>query len=141
MLEARLGESSSTQQSNHAGTNPEGLLVMLESLSHGKPPVLTDLSEKTTIAPLYQPGRPVFLMLIPDRTSSQQIVNFALSNLTWIHCAIRTKVFQNEHDVFWESIEKGNDTASANDHGWLSVYFSLLTVSLLFNILYIVHDG
>ncbi|KAJ5627321.1 hypothetical protein N7528_004748 [Penicillium herquei] len=132
MLEARLGESSSTQQSNHAGTNPEGLLVMFESLSHGKPPAPTDLSERTTIAPLYQPGRPVFLMLIPDRTSSQQIVNFALTNLSWIHCAIRTKVFQHEHEAFWESIENGNDTASANDHGWLSIYFSLLTVGSLY---------
>ncbi|KAJ5701952.1 hypothetical protein N7488_009500 [Penicillium malachiteum] len=132
MLEARLGESSSTQQSNHAGTNPEGLLVMLESLSHGRPPAPTDLSEKTTIALLYQPGRPVFLMLIPDRNSGQQIVNFALTNLSWIHCAIRTKVFQHEHDAFWESIGKGNDTASANDHGWLSIYFSLLTVGLLY---------
>lgn len=132
MLEARLGESSSIQPSNHAGTNPEGLLVMLESLSHGKPPCPTYLSETTAIAPLYQPGKPVFLMLIPDRISSQQILNFALTNLTWIHCAIRTKVFQQEHDAFWESIEKDNDTGSTIDHGWLSVYFSLLTVSLLF---------
>jgi hypothetical protein len=131
MLEARLGESSSTRQSSDVGANPEGLLVLLESLSHGKPPTPTYLPEQTTIAPLYQPGKPVFLMLIPDRVSSQQIVEFSLANLSWIHCAVRTKVFHREHEAFWESLERGNNHVFAHDHGWLSIYFSLLTVSIL----------
>jgi hypothetical protein len=130
MLEARLGESSSTIQSGDANSNPEGLLVMLESLSHGKSPTPTYLPEKTSIAPLYQPGKPVYLLLLPDRASSQQIIEFSLENLTWIHCAVRTKIFLQEHASFWECIENGNNTATPQEHGWISIYFSLLTVSM-----------
>lgn len=128
MLEARLRDSSSTRQSNDAGTNPEGLLVMLENISLGQPASTTTFDRIVT--PLYQTGRPVFLMLIPDRDSSHLIVDFALKNLTWLHCAVRTHVFQQEHFRFWESIEAGSENAFEPDHGWLSVYFSLLAVSL-----------
>lgn len=127
MLEARLRDSSSTRQSNDAGTNPEGLLVMLENISLGQPASTTTFDRIVT--PLYQIGRPVFLMLIPDRDSSHRIVDFALENLTWLHCAVRTHVFQQEHFRFWESIEAGSESSFESDHGWLSVYFSLLAVS------------
>lgn len=129
MLEAKLGEIHPTSQSNDAESeNPEGLLVMLESLSHGQPPSPTSLSGRSTITPLYQPGKPVFLMLIPEKHSSHQIIDFALANLTWIHCAVRAPQFQLEHLLFWEKVETGNGNGFQNDHGWLSMYFSLLAV-------------
>ena len=69
------------------------------------------------------------LSILPTESSSRSIVRFSLSALGWIHCAVRSDIFIQEHDAFWSALDKGDFSVLGN-HCWLAVYFSVLTVSL-----------
>ncbi|KAF9892291.1 hypothetical protein FE257_002068 [Aspergillus nanangensis] len=128
MLEARLSEPNPGQSPSRPEPEcQERLLMTLESLSYGQP----STSPESSIDSLYQSERPLFLLLLPDKESSNRIIDWALANLTWIHCALRIPVFQQEHNAFWEAMEAGNESIY-KEHGWLSVYFSLLAAGLLY---------
>lgn len=102
--------------------SPEDLLVMLESLSHGRQP-----DESTSIYSLYQPVQQLVLMLLPDRRASEALVHFALSQLSWLHCGIRTVQFWEEHELFWDTMERGNLDV-LKDHSWMAMYLGILAV-------------
>ncbi|KAL2783946.1 hypothetical protein BJX66DRAFT_349014 [Aspergillus keveii] len=107
--------------------SPEDLLVILESLSHGR-----DSAEKLTgLYHLYQPIQPVVLMLLPDRGASDTLVRFALSELSWLHCGVRTGQFWEEHQLFWEMMERGHADL-LKDHGWMALYLGILAAACLY---------
>lgn len=64
---------------------------------------------------------------LPDCATSTYIVNFTLETLGWIHCAISTDKFVQEHELFQNCLATG-DLAVLENHGWMAIYFSLLTV-------------
>jgi hypothetical protein len=64
----------------------------------------------------------------PTRFQSYYIIQFAISELGWIHCAVSASEFMSEHETMWNAVQKG-DTSLLNHHSWMSVYYSLLAVS------------
>lgn len=102
--------------------SPEDLLVMLEALSHGRQP-----DEPTGIYSLYQPVQQLVLMLLPERRASEVLVHFALSQLSWLHCGVRTAQFWEEHQQFWEKLD-GGDLDLLKDHSWMALYLGILAV-------------
>ncbi|KAF3005254.1 hypothetical protein E8E14_005342 [Neopestalotiopsis sp. 37M] len=61
----------------------------------------------------------------PTRYQSYYIIQFAISELGWIHCAVSASEFMSEHETMWNAVQKG-DTSLLNHHSWMSVYYSLL---------------
>lgn len=68
------------------------------------------------------------LVTWPSRAQSEQIIQFSISELGWIHCAVSASQFQHEHTEMWDALERG-DTTPLGHHSWMSVYYSLLAVS------------
>lgn len=67
-------------------------------------------------------------LLPPDATSSWRIVEFSLSMVGWLHCAIRCDVFRREHDQFWSAIGYG-DHSVLRQHRWMAIYLAILAAS------------
>lgn len=70
------------------------------------------------------------LRSLPNRVDSNVILQFSLKMLGWIHCAVRADQFITDHDVLQDAMAEG-DLQGLHDHGWMAIYFSLLTVSFL----------
>ncbi|KAK4942028.1 hypothetical protein LTR10_018209 [Elasticomyces elasticus] len=68
---------------------------------------------------------------LPSTRSSTLIVQFSLEKLGWIHCALRVDQFLAEHEAFQNDLEFGTLQVLEN-HGWMAIYFSVLTVGLFF---------
>ncbi|KAL3464901.1 hypothetical protein BJX64DRAFT_275565 [Aspergillus heterothallicus] len=111
--------------------SPEDLLVILESLSHGRVPAEKQLNEPPGVYHLYRPVQQLVLMLLPDRRASEALVRFALSQLSWLHCGVRTVQFWEEHQLFWEMMERG-DLDLLKDHSWMALYLGLLAAASLY---------
>ena len=107
--------------------SPEDLLIILESLSHGRGSAKKQPHELSGLYHLYQPIQQVVLMLLPDREASETLVRFVLSGLSWLHCGVRTAQFWGEHQLFWEMMERGHGDL-LQDHGWMSLYLGILAV-------------
>jgi hypothetical protein len=71
--------------------------------------------------------------LLPNCATSTYIVKFTLENLGWIHCAVSADQFMKEHDMFQNCLATGDLTVLEN-HGWMAIYFSLLTVCSWFSL-------
>ena len=63
----------------------------------------------------------------PTRALSDVLINFAGEETAWNHFAIHVPTFREEHQQFWES-NLSDAQRPWYDAGWLSVYFSLLSV-------------
>ena len=102
---------------------PEDIVTTFEGLHLGGGP--EDSTQET-------PGDPVFsdniLYLLPIRESSLKIVQFSLGTLGWVHCALNAPKFLAEHDLFWNGLES-NHRKGLENHGWITVYLSVLAVS------------
>lgn len=68
------------------------------------------------------------LKFIPNWEESSHILRFSLNVLGWVHCAVRADQFVLEHEALQNSLAQG-DLQGLYDHAWMSIYFSLLTVS------------
>jgi hypothetical protein len=68
-------------------------------------------------------------LILPTRRWSDTIVEFSLTQLGWVHCALDEAVFMNEHNLFWKSLIDSEKDALSN-HGWIAVYLSVLAVSM-----------
>jgi hypothetical protein len=78
-------------------------------------------------------GQPLdTLRLLPNREQSSYILQFSLDVLGWVHCAVRADQFFTEHETLKDTLARGD--LEGLDHAWMSVYFSLLTVSQLLSI-------
>lgn len=64
---------------------------------------------------------------LPSRRNSTSIVQFSLQILGWIHCGLRADQFLAEHEAFQNALEIGTHQILEN-HGWMAIYFSVLTV-------------
>ncbi|KAJ5563953.1 hypothetical protein N7513_000195 [Penicillium frequentans] len=71
------------------------------------------------------------LRSLPNRVDSNVILQFSLKMLGWIHCAVRADQFITDHDILQDAMAEG-DLQGLHDHGWMAIYFSLLTVGLFF---------
>ncbi|KAL4880395.1 hypothetical protein BJY04DRAFT_228669 [Aspergillus karnatakaensis] len=111
--------------------SPEDLLVILESLSHGRASAERQSNEPTGLYHLYQPIQQVVLMLLPDRGASDTLVRFALSQLSWLHCGVRTGQFWEEHQLFWVMMERGQGEL-LKDHSWMALYLGILAAACLY---------
>lgn len=68
-------------------------------------------------------------LILPTRRWSDTIVEFSLTQLGWVHCALDEAAFIKEHNLFWKSLIESEKDALSN-HGWIAVYLSVLAVSL-----------
>lgn len=66
-------------------------------------------------------------LILPTRRWSDTIVEFSLTQLGWVHCALDEAVFMKEHDLFWKSLI-GSEKDALSNHGWIAVYLSVLAV-------------
>ncbi|KAF0323014.1 aurofusarin cluster transcription factor aurR2 [Colletotrichum asianum] len=64
---------------------------------------------------------------LPSRETSSTIVQFAMTYLGWIHCALRADVFVAEHCRFWDALE-ADPGLLALDTPFAAVYFAVLSV-------------
>jgi hypothetical protein len=67
-------------------------------------------------------------LILPTRRWSEMIIDFSLVQLGWVHHAVDDTTLREEHDVFWDSLIE-NEKECLTNHGWISVYLSLLAVS------------
>lgn len=107
--------ASATQQA--IADDHEAFESTLESVQYGTPGA--EASNKPR-----QNG----LVIWPSRAQSEHIIQYAISELGWIHCAVSASQFQHEHTEMWDALERG-DTTPLGHHSWMSVYYSLLAVS------------
>ncbi|KAE8408582.1 hypothetical protein BDV37DRAFT_279067 [Aspergillus pseudonomiae] len=111
--------------------SPEDLLVILESLSHGRGSAEKQLHDLSGLYHLYQPIQQVVPMLLPDRGASETLVRFVLSELSWLHCGVRTAQFWGEHQLFWAMMERGHGDL-LQDHAWMALYLGILAAACLY---------
>lgn len=69
------------------------------------------------------------LRSVPDKPTSTRIVEYSLQMFGWVHCALRVDHFLLEHEAFQNALLAGTLEVLL-DHKWMSVYFSVLAVSL-----------
>lgn len=91
----------------------------------------TQKQERDSLRQLWEPSTDPTYMLLPSRMASRAIIVYSLQILGWIHCAVRADVFLQEHEEFWNGLELGN-TIDPEKRPWLSLYFSLLAVGLMY---------
>ncbi|KAL4810487.1 hypothetical protein BDV18DRAFT_156847 [Aspergillus unguis] len=129
-LQHQVGVRASNNQrlvaDEHMETH-ERMGAILDDWSMG----VMNRSSKASSSGLEQTGRSDGVQHIPDGVTSSYIVRFSLETLGWIHCAVRADQVMQEHAVFVECLANGDMTVLEN-HGWMAIYFSLLTVGLLF---------
>ncbi|CRG83094.1 Centromere DNA-binding protein complex CBF3 subunit B [Talaromyces islandicus] len=70
-------------------------------------------------------------LILPTRRWSDTIVEFSLTQLGWVHCALDEATFMKEHDIFWKGLIDNEQNALSN-HGWIAVYLSVLAVGAYF---------
>ena len=117
----------STSSVNDTPSNsqpPEDIVTTFEELSLGDSVKAwpEDSQNRSRDSPQH------IMSLLPIRQSSLTIVRFSLATLGWVHRALNGPRFLAEHDAFWNALESNNKNAFEN-HGWMSVYFSVLAVS------------
>ncbi|KAF4815166.1 hypothetical protein CGCSCA5_v007199 [Colletotrichum siamense] len=64
---------------------------------------------------------------LPSRETSLTIVQFAMTYLGWIHCALRADIFVAEHCRFWDALE-ADPGLLALDTPFAAIYFAVLSV-------------
>ena len=132
---ANIPSPISTSGVNDTPSNPqppEDIVTTFEGLHLGDP--VKDWPENSQNRSKDAPQR--ILSLLPIRQSSLKIVRFSLATLGWVHCALNGFRFFAEHDAFWNALES-NDKNAFDNHGWMSVYFSVLAVSRIRKLLFI----
>jgi hypothetical protein len=67
-------------------------------------------------------------IIVPSRECSNALVAYDKKWNSWVHYALEYPTFEHEHENFMDSLENGA-TLSDLDPAWLSVYFSVLSVS------------
>lgn len=69
-------------------------------------------------------------ILVPDRSTSKQLVAYDKTWHSWVHYATEYPRFQTQHDVFMDTHEESPSLCFA-DMSWTAVYLSVLCVSLV----------
>ncbi|KAK1848445.1 C6 zinc finger domain-containing protein (nucleus protein) [Colletotrichum chrysophilum] len=64
---------------------------------------------------------------LPSRETSLTIIQFAMTYLGWIHCALRADIFVAEHCRFWDAVE-ADPGLLAVDAPFAAIYFAVLYV-------------
>ncbi|KAH8710148.1 hypothetical protein GQ44DRAFT_776729 [Phaeosphaeriaceae sp. PMI808] len=109
-------------------------LPNLRLLSHYRSPVPTVAHAASAIDiadRLYEPTTDPISVLLPRQNASFQIVEFSLKTLGWLHCAVDSDKFLEEHDQFWQSVQFGV-RLERERRPWLTLYLSLLAVGILY---------
>jgi hypothetical protein len=66
--------------------------------------------------------------MLPTRSVSENVVQFSLSMLGWVHCALDAPSFESEHTEFWSFLLNFEDQKLLNNHSWMAIYFSVIAV-------------
>ncbi|ETS82428.1 hypothetical protein PFICI_04304 [Pestalotiopsis fici W106-1] len=70
-------------------------------------------------------------ILLPSKSCSDAILAFAPQWTFWIHFAVSTPQFLQEHEDFW-CLQSAAESLDHAEPLWLAVYFSILASTLLF---------
>jgi hypothetical protein len=116
--------SSRTSKTFQSSQPPEDIVTTFEGLHLGVQ--ADETPQGSNINSVISHGD--IISLLPIRESSLKLVRFSLGTLGWVHCALNAPRFLAEHDAFWSSLEL-NDIKVLDNHGWMSVYLSVLAVS------------
>ncbi|KIW05080.1 uncharacterized protein PV09_04228 [Verruconis gallopava] len=90
-----------------------------------------DSNANPVLQQLWTPGNDPLYMLLPTRSASRTLVEFALTTFGWLHCAVRADCFLEQHENFWNHLEAGH-TVEEEQRPWLSLWLSLLSVGLMY---------
>lgn len=123
----RNEHGASNGDPTHQTSFPEidDLQTSIENLNLG----ITRDQQSQQTRPFFAPSLPQpFQSYLPSRPLSTELVNFSISQLSWIHCALQASIFLHQHEQFWEAIENGDCTVFA-EHSWLANYYAVLAVS------------
>lgn len=90
-----------------------------------------DPNSNPALRQLWAPADDPLYMLLPTRTASTKLIDFALSKFGWMNCAVRADAFVKQHEEFWSNLEAGEPVVEEH-RPWLALWLSLLAAGLMY---------